>query len=96
MRYGYSYDALGLKKSMFRTYHEESSSCGNNGIFPWDIFNSNSRKTDRDDSPEAENFFDKSGNVWYFFFQETFLPCISVRVDFNYLVVCAFLDLLAV
>ena len=83
---------------MQRVYadHVECGAGWNRCAFPLDLLDTLPGQANRDDGPETEDFFDKGSDVWHFFFRETFLPCIAIRVDSHDFVVSTLLDLLAV
>ncbi len=61
-----------------------------------DILNGGARETYRDNDEEAQDLADEGGDVWHLFFNDTFLPCIAVGVDFHDFLIGAGLDFLAV
>lgn len=78
------------------SYHEKGGAGGDNCVVPWNVFDADTRKTDWDDCPEAKDFFNESSDIGNFLFHETFLPSVSVGVDFHDLFKGTCLDLLSV
>ncbi len=85
-------EGLGRK----RADHVEGCAGGDGCALPSDIFDAFSWQADGDDGQEAEDFFDKGGDVGDFFFREAFFPGVTVGVDFSDFIVGLLLDLLPV
>lgn len=75
--------------------HIKSSPSRHDSIFIVNILDTSPRKTYRDDGVESKDFSDESGYVRDFFFDEAFLPSVTVGIDAHYFSVGAGLDLLA-
>jgi hypothetical protein len=77
-------------------HHVECSSCWDNSLFVFDVLDACSWQADGDDGEETQDFSHERGYIGDFLFDDAFLPCVAVGVDFHDLVVGALLDFLAV
>lgn len=77
-------------------YHVERCAGRDRCFLPVDVLCADAWKAHGDDGPEAEDFFDESGEVGDFFFRQAVFPCVAVGVHFHDLFVGALLDFLAV